>query len=255
MRLIFLLIALVCQLAASAQKEVLLHLKSGEVITYGNAEIDSITFGTRLHDDDYRGHEYVDLGLPSGLKWATCNVGAELPEENGNYYRWAETKSIVESEATDHKYFVGFKLTKYNLNEKLGVVDNKIVLDPEDDAAHVAWGGKWRMPTHEEMTELITYCSKEKYTINSVTGYKYTGPNGNSIFLPYSGVYFSGGSSATPTNYGQGLYYWSSSLNDEPSLGSSNYGEYECNYAFYLDKTSISKTFRRFGLPVRAVTE
>ncbi len=137
----------------------------------------------------------VDLGLPSGLKWASCNVGAEKPEGYGFYYAWGEVlpKEDYSSAWTTYKYANGDekKLTKYCTKESYGdngFTDNKTTLDPEDDAAHVNWGGSWRMPTDAEWTELRTKCTWTKTTINDVSGFKVTSKtNGNSIFLPAAG--------------------------------------------------------------------
>ena len=146
--------------------------------------------------------EAVDLGL--SVKWATCNVGASSPEEYGDYFSWGETCPKSDYSWSTYRWCNGSQttLTKYNTNSRWGIVDNKTVLDLSDDAAHVNWGGSWRMPTAEEWTELQTQCSWEWTTINGVNGRKVTGPNGNSIFLPASG--------ARNSNMGSSGFYWSS---------------------------------------------
>ncbi len=111
--------------------------------------------------DEYNGHDYVDLGLPSGLIWATCNVGAAKPEDYGDYFAWGETEPKDDYWWSTYKWCNGDwdKLTKYCTDSyywdssSSSSMDNKTVLDPEDDAAHVNWGGSWRMPTDEEWTE------------------------------------------------------------------------------------------------------
>ena len=162
------------------------------------------------------GHEYVDLGLPSGIKWATCNVGATKPEEYGGYYAWGEIEEKEEYSWITYKWCNGSlnTLTKYCTNGSYGAVDNKTVLDPEDDVAHVKWGGSWRMPTKAELNELLTNCTWTWTTQNGVNGYKVTSKsNGNSIFLPAAGgrdgtdLHLSG-------SYG---YCWSSSLHEDGS--------------------------------------
>ena len=105
------------------------------------------------------GHEYVDLGLPSGLKWATCNVGAASPEEYGGYYAWGETEEKEYYSWGTYKYFYfdenrNYSITKYCTESDYGIVDDKIILEPEDDVAHVKWGGTWRMPTETDFDEL-----------------------------------------------------------------------------------------------------
>ena len=158
-------------------------------------------------------HEYVDLGLPSGLKWATCNVGATTPEEYGDYIAWGEVEPKTTYNWSTYKYCAGSSstMTKYCSQSSYGnngFTDSKTVLDPEDDAAAVNWGGAWRMPTDEEWDELIDECRWTWTTENGVYGRKVTGPNGNSIFLPAAG-YMREGTLSYAGSYG---YYWSSSL-------------------------------------------
>ena len=153
----------------------------------------------------------VDLGL--SVKWATCNVGATKPEDYGDYFAWGETTPKKQYDWTTYKYCKGTNktMTKYCNNSSYGnngFTDNKTVLDPEDDAATVNWGGSWRMPTDAEMTELREKCTWTWTTQNGVNGYKVVGPNGNSIFLPAAG--YMGISSLNDA--GSGGYYWSSSL-------------------------------------------
>jgi hypothetical protein len=141
----------------------------------------------------HKGHEYVDLGLPSGLKWATCNVGADSPEEYGDYFAWGEVEPKATYDWSTYKYCAGSSstMTKYcNSSDygKDGFIDDKTVLELKDDAATVNWGGVWRMPTLAEKDELCTKCTWDWTTQNGVNGYKVTGPNGNSIFLPAAGV-------------------------------------------------------------------
>ena len=135
-------------------------------------------------------YEYVDLGLPSGLKWATCNVGASKPEEYGDYFAWGEVKPKEYYDWNTYKWCNGNSntLTKYCLNSDYGIADNKTILDPEDDAATVNWGSNWRMPTKEEQDELCEHCTWK--WIYSIGGYEVIGPNGNSIFLPIAGYRF-----------------------------------------------------------------
>ena len=193
----------------------------------------------------------VDLGLPSGIKWASCNIGAEKPEDYGNYYAWGEVipKENYSSWAT-YKYANGAsnKLTKYCDNEDYGdndFTDNKTILDPEDDAAHVNWGSSWRMPTAAECQELLDYCTwtwTDDYQGTGIAGRIVTGPNGNSIFLPVAG--FRSGTNLF--NVGDLGLYWSSSLR-----------EYDSYNARYLDFGSFSVYMyyhtRGGGLPVRPV--
>ena len=131
----------------------------------------------------------IDLGLPSGIKWASCNVGATEPWEYGGYYAWGETEEKSNYDTSTYKYCNGsyFSMTKYCTSSSFGTVDNKTTLEPGDDVAHVKWGGSWRMPTKAEQDELRNNCTWTWTTLNGVDGYRVTGPNGNSIFLPAAG--------------------------------------------------------------------
>ena len=177
------------------------------------------------------GYEYVDLGLPSGLKWAAYNVGATKPEEYGGYYAWGETEEKSNYSWSTYKWCNGSydTMTKYCTDSYYGTVDNKTVLDLEDDVAHVKWGGDWRMPTTEEQRELLNNCTWEWTALNGVNGYRVTGPNGNSIFLPAAGCRY-----GTDVLGSGGGYCWSGSLGSNSSDGAYslnfNVNYYYCNY-------------------------
>lgn len=153
--------------------------------------------------------EYVDLGL--SVKWATCNLGATKPEESGNYYSWGETSIVDCITSHDYKWSeeAEASFTKYCTDSKYGIVDNKTTLDLEDDAAYVALGGNWRMPTKAEFNELLNNCKWTWTVVEGVFGYRVSSyRNGNSIFIPVVGV---------KTGYstsGEGYIssYWSSTL-------------------------------------------
>ena len=190
------------------------------------------------------GHEWVDLGLPSGTKWATCNVGANAPEAYGNYYAWGETAPKDNYSWGTYKLCNGNynNLTKYNTNSEFGTVDNKTTLDPEDDAAAVNWGGKWRMPTDDEWTELRENCTWTWTSLNGVNGYEVkSNANGNSIFLPAAGYRFDGLDGAG--DYG---YYWSSSLD-------ADYPIHAWFVTFSSDNVNRGSSGRCYGLSVRPV--
>lgn len=141
-------------------------------------------------------HYWVDLGLPSGTIWATRNVGANSPEDYGDYFSWGETEPKDYYHPDNYKWFVkgsgiNYLVTKYCTDSNSGYngfVDNKTELDPEDDAAYVNWGPSWRMPTIEQQRELYENCSSVWTTFNGVYGRLFTGPNGNTIFLPAAGI-------------------------------------------------------------------
>ena len=154
-------------------------------------------------------HEYVDLGL--SVKWATCNVGANKPEECGDYFAWGETEPKEYYDWSTYKWRndSNTTLTKYNISSDYGTVDNKTTLDLSDDAARANWGGSWRMPTSAEQDELRNNCTWTWTTQSGVNGYKVTSDkNGKSIFLPAAG--FRRDSSLS--NTGSNGCYWSSSL-------------------------------------------
>ena len=192
------------------------------------------------------GHDYVDLGLPSGLKWATCNVGASSPEEYGGYYAWGETDEKDDCSWSTYRWCNGTynSMTKYCTSASNGTVDNKTVLEPEDDVAHVKWGGNWRMPTKAEQDELCNNCTWTWTTLNGVNGYEVTGPNGNSIFLPAAGYRY-GTEVDGRGDYG---YYWSSSLYGNGSDFAYYLGFYDSSY--YWGNGS-----RYCGLSVRPVCD
>lgn len=137
----------------------------------------------------HNGHEYVDLGL--SVKWATCNVGANKPEEYGDYFAWGEVKPKEVYDWSTYKWCNGSEesLTKYDGYFDIFDIsfDISFELELSDDVAHTNWGGDWRMPTAEDFIELIGQCTWTRATLNGVKGRKVTGPNGNSIFLPDAG--------------------------------------------------------------------
>lgn len=190
----------------------------------------------------------VDLGL--SVYWGTTNIGASKPEDYGDYYAWGETEPKESYSWSTYKYGTSSSgpFFKYNTSDSYGTVDNKTVLEPEDDVASVKLGGEWRMPTDAEWTELRTKCTwtwTTNYNGTGVKGQIVTATNGNSIFLPAAGyrrdtkLYDAG-------SYG---YYWSSSLNtDKPSI------------AWYVNFNSGTVRrrdygYRSYGQSVRPVSE
>ena len=179
-------------------------------------------------EDGSGDHAYVDLGLPSGTLWAICNVGADTPEDYGDYFAWGETQPKDYYEWNNYQYCNGNEttLTKYSIeffdwdcecytnNGYNGFTDNLTTLLPEDDAATANWGYGWRMPTQTEWQELLDNTTSTLTTQNGVYGRLFTASNGNSIFLPAAGSCYDSSPSGT-AGYGE---YWSSSLvTDYPS--------------------------------------
>ncbi len=247
-KLILFACALCMSVCAMAQSKFYVYKTDGSSVRYMIADVDSISFTVpTTGTGTANGHEWVDLGLPSGIKWATCNVGATKPEEYGNYYAWGETEPKTTYDWSTYKWCNGRSttLTKYNISSSLGTVDNKTVLDPEDDAARANWGGAWRMPTDAEWTELRNNCSwrwTDDYNGTGVVGRIVTGTNGNSIFLPAAGCHGYVGL-CDAGYYGN---YWSSSLDsDDPHDA--------WNVSFSSDDVSRYSDYRCFGFSVRPI--
>ena len=173
----------------------------------------------------------IDLGLPSGTKWACCNLGASAPEQSGNYYRWGETKPFKEGD-TDATY--PYKNVDIGNN----------IAGTKYDAATANWSASWRMPTENQMKELMDNCTYKWTTLNGVEGAKVTGRNGGTLFFPASGTRNDGNGSLG--NVGSNGYYWSASAYNS-SHGRSLY--------FYSSTCDWYGSYRTYGFPVRAVAE
>ena len=193
---------------------------------------------------EINGHEYVDLGLPSGLKWATCNIGAEMPEEYGDYYSWGE---INEYDKYLHPNIPTGKLS-YSELQSQGYIDENGNLTPSHDAATANWGNLWRMPIKDEMQELLSNCNWKFTTQNNVNGFKVTGPNGKHIFLPAAGTL----SGSSIFNGGSDGKYWSSTPYSNSNSTYILYFYYSgsSGYSRYINGTS-----RGYGLSIRPVID
>ncbi len=169
--------------------------------------------GDNHHPTDSVTHAFVDLGLPSGLLWATCNIGASSPEEVGDYFAWGDTLPKEMYDWKNYRYASyddRYLLNKYCTNPDCGVdgfADGLATLEPVDDAATANWGAEWRMPTSEEFDELIQNTECIWTSMNGVEGRLFTAANGNSVFFPATGFRLDG--ELICTNLG---IYWSSSL-------------------------------------------
>ncbi len=205
-------------------------------------------------------HPYVDLGLPSGTLWATYNVGATKPEQYadyGDFFAWGDV--VPDRDFTWYSYKYGkaqlqwdlYGLTKYNFEGGYpSSIDRLSTLLPEDDAATVSWGVYWRMPTSEELRELIENCEYSWTEVDGVKGANFTGPNGNSVFFPASG-YCEGISGYSPresfsSKEGAVGFYWSSSLNEKNNAVA---------YVLTFDENGVKRDddARYKGSPIRAV--
>ncbi len=190
--------------------------------------------------------EAVDLGLSSGILWATCNVGATSPEDYGAYFAFGETKPKENYDwSKDGEYKWGiykpsispdYGMTNYNNT------DGKTTLESSDDAATANWGSDWRMPTYAEIQELESQCecvwTWKEY--NGVNGYEVKGKNGNSIFLPAAG-YVCGTKFYDVGSHGR---YWSSDINDTRAA---------LHLSFDADIPYSGSALRCYGLPIRPV--
>ena len=200
--------------------------------------------------------EYVDLGLPSGLKWAKCNLGASKPSDYGDHYAWGETAPKKKCYWANYKWMQAGKsewkyITKYTVADDQTegiwydsygafIGDNKTVLIAADDAATQQLGSPWRMPTVDEIKELRDKCKWTMTTQDGVNGCQVDGPNGNAIFLPHAGARQDSDLIAA----GARGYYWTSSL----------YGESQKAYSIYIMKSAALSDYGRFlGLSIRPV--
>ncbi|MBQ5881493.1 MAG: PEGA domain-containing protein, partial [Bacteroidales bacterium] len=203
-------------------------LESGAVYRMTISKKTEVVTGSKY--GTINGHEYVDLGLPSGLKWATCNVGADSPEEYGDYYAWGEIET--KSEYTEDN------------SKTRGKSISDISGNAMYDVACAKWGGSWRLPTKEEFNELRQKCKWQWTTQNGKRGCKVTGPNGNSIFLPVAGY-----------RRWSSLYY----AGEDGCYWSSTPGESNDSRAYYLSFVSSGHDLcwynRYFGQSVRPVSK
>ena len=192
--------------------------------------------------------EYVDLNLPSGLLWATCNVGATTSEEFGGYFAWGEIlpKDIYDWNTYKYCYDDRYQLTKYCDDTEYGYngfTDNLTELMADDDVARVCWGDAWRMPKFSEWLELYENTTLDENAIqNGVKGWLFTASNGKSVFLPAAGCRHD------DWNYGfdNHVIYWSSSLGSCEGLSP--------DHALYFGNADlIDIGNREYGLPVRPV--
>ena len=216
----------------------------GEIVmnTYSNSG-----FALEVTTPAAPAHEYVDLGLPSGLLWATCNVGADSPEDYGDYFAWGETQPKDYYDWSTYQYCHGSDntLTKYCNNSDYGYngfTDNLTTLLPEDDAATANWRSGWRMPTETEWQELYNNTTHTWTTQNGVNGRLFTASNGNSLFLPAAGYL----DKDSLKDDGSWSYHWSSSLY-------MMYSVYARGFHFSSSYYKTGSAARYYGRPVRAV--
>ena len=184
--------------------------------------------------------EAVDLGLPSGTLWASCNVGATKPEEMGGYYAWGETEEKAEYTKDTYLYWSN----QFNGGDDIG----ENICGTNYDVAHVKWSQGWQMPDLDQIKELLENCSHEVVEQNNVKGMKFTGTNGNSIFLPITGLYIGN------KVYGKDDYcvYWTG-IPPTP-LGTAVYYLYvDGKGETHWDYLPENRYYRYYGMPIRPV--
>ena len=223
--ILFIISILMLSVLAMAQKTLYVHTIDGGKVEFLVSDVAYIDFEDEIPSIDANGHEQVDLGLPSGTLWATMNVGADTPEDYGDYFAWGEitTKLIFSSASYTN-------------------VSNISPLPLKNDVANVIWGGDWRMPTKEEQDELRTKCTWTWTTQNGANGYIVTGPSGKSIFLPAAGFR----ANSDLKNVGSWGCYWSSTLYQD-RVGNASI------LAFLSNNVAWSATDCFGGLTVRPV--
>ena len=183
------------------------------------------------------GLEAVDLGLTSGTKWANMNVGANAPEEYGGYYAWGETEEKDVYEIDTYAYYY------YQNGDYVNIGDDIAdIAGTKYDVATSKWGSDWQMPTNDQIKELLDNTTHTWTTQNGVNGRLFTGPNGNSIFLPAAGYRWD----EYLYNAGSYGYYWSST-----QYPSNSYGAYDLS--FDSGSADWDGSYRHFGFSVRPV--
>ena len=207
----------------------------------GDVNITDVIQMAKNNKSQYEGKkvtgEAIDLGLPSGMKWASCNIGANKPEEYGDYFAWGETEKKKEYNWSSyiHSEGRGSEIVCYDFGSDIS--------GKEYDVAHVKWGGKWHMPTSDDIQELLDNCKSEWTKLNGVVGRKFTSKiNGKSIFFPAAGYRWNG----TLSHVGKGGFYWSSTQSP-----------YHSYYAYYLyfrkGRAYWYLDYRYYGRSVRPV--
>lgn len=225
---LFIVTMLCSSLIVMAQLKLFVYQKDGTRSEFIASNVDSIAFSQEndFSGPNANGHEYVNLGLPSGTLWATMNVGANSPEEFGEYFSWGEIRP------------------KAKYNENTYSYNGEIELALPRDAANANWGGMWRTPTQQEQQELVDNCKWTWSSKNGVNGYIIEGPNSNSIFLPAAG-YMTEAGLVRANEVGN---YWSRSRE-----GISNVDQ-ACGMAFYINYISAKGQGRSYkGNSIRPV--
>ena len=181
MRKFLLTIAILTTAFVASAQTMRVHFKNGTKVEFNSENVDFVDFAEKPADPTLTAGDYVDLGLPSGTLWATCNLGASKPTEGGDRYAWGETVTKSTFSKSNYAYYNGSTDSYTDIGADIA--------GTEYDAATVNLGKDWRMPSATEMNELYSKCTWQWTQVDGVNGYKVTGPNGNSLFLPQIGSY------------------------------------------------------------------
>lgn len=227
---IYSIILVSTQLSVSAQT-VNVHFKNGQQIQYNADNVDYVDFSEKAETPTLSGGEVVDLGL--SVYWSSCNLGTEKPEEYGDYYAWGETKPKNKYTKDNYSYY------NANTAEYSDIGEN--ISNTSYDAATVNLGNDWRIPTKDEMDELKNKCKWEWKQISGINGYRITGPNGNSIFLPATGSYYS-----SVKSLNEDMNYWTAT-----SASKTTAYALQGHSSFY---DVFSALYRHVGYSIRPVT-
>lgn len=230
MRKFLLTIAILTTAFVASAQTMRVHFKNGTKVEFNSENVDFVDFAEKPADPTITAGDYVDLGLPSGTLWATCNLGATKPTEVGDKYAWGETATKSSFSESNYAYYNSSTMTYTDLGADIAGTGY--------DAATVNLGKDWRMPSKTEIAELKSKCTWQWTQIGGVNGYKVTGPNGNSVFFPHK------------TNLlASEMAFWTSSQNTSSSNASavhyayftpdrySNmdaYGSWPGYYGFYI---------------------
>lgn len=210
------------------------HFKNGQKIEFPSSNVDYVDFSEKASGPTVSAGQVVDLGL--SVYWASCNLGAEKPEEYGDYYAWGETNPKSSYTKENYSY--------YNASTTQYTDIGNDISGTQYDAATVNLGSDWRMPTKSEMQELVDKCTWEWTQINGINGYKATSKiNNNSIFLPAAGKYYSG---TIIIQKNEDLEYWTAN-------------KYDAEHSYFVNKDILStgrmlRTYKYNGLSIRPVT-
>ncbi len=218
------------------------YLKLGNEIIYSKQEYGfKVEHEKPLCPDNNHPHA-IDLGI--GVKFACCNVGASAPWEYGGYYAWGETSEKSEYSWQTYKYCDYDAYTNGKSWSDCFINIGGDIAGTQYDVAHVKWGGKWKMPTYQQLIKLCNNCTSTWTHVNGISGRKFVGPNGNSIFLPDAGFRWYG----TMRGVGDGGSCWSSTQHPD-NAGDAYYLTFGSGYPGW------GSGYRYNGLSVRPVTE